>query len=462
MLAGHRKAREAFLLAVNPALGAMREFRLSRQESSVGSDESNDLVVRGATISRRHALIRRRRSRWQIIDNGSTNGTYVGDQKAIVWITLRDGAEVRFGGARFVFRLGNASGARTISDFPVRRRSSGLRMVVVLVVTGLVSGFAVTQYFLYHSYQRENALFRSAPTVQGQAQPRLKSKGVSESSNHLPAVRAAHSSLWLKRVNYWRGIAGLAAVSGVAKLSAAAEEHSRYLVKHALEGKVDALAAGGAHTEEPSDPWYTPTGLAAAQNGDVAPPCEGCLLLSASQHIDDFLAIPFHRMPILDPQITEIGYGSYTERGLQAAMLYLPVPPEAETTFKQPIEFPPGGSSVGFATYQPGSEWPDPLSSCPGYVAPTGIPITLELGRWLIAEVSSYSVKAGNQTFESCVFNASTYNNPSEDAQTRARDILKAYGAIVLIPRQPLASSQTYTVSISANGKTYSWSFSVE
>lgn len=460
MLGGRRKAQEAFLLAVNPAARATRELKLSRPESSVGSDESNDLVIRDGTVSRRHALLRRRRSRWQVVDNGSTNGTYVGDQKAVDWITLHDGEEIRFGGARFVFRSRKAPGALATSDFPVRRRSSRLRTVMVLVAVGLVSGFAATQYLLYRSYQRQVAFPRSTPTGQELAQPRPRSKAVSESPNHAPTARVSSTSSWLERLNYWRALAGLTAVSGASKLSTAAQEHSRYLVKHALEGKLDELAAGGAHTEEPSDPWYTPAGLAAAQNGDVDPPCRGCPLLSAAQQIDDFLAIPFHRLAILDPQITEVGYGSYTEGGLQAAVLYLPVPPDAGTTFKQPIEFPPNGSSVGLAAYQP--EWPDPLSSCPGYAAPAGIPITLELGRWLVAQVSGYSVKAGHQNLESCVFNASTYKNPSTAAQTRARNILKAYGAVVLIPRQPLASGQTYSVSISANGKTYSWSFSVE
>gem|GEM_PF-5696142 len=58
----------------------------------------------------------------------------------------------------------------------------------------------------------------------------------------------------------------------------------------------------------------------------------------------------------------------------------------------------------GLAAYEP--EWPAPLSKCPGYVPPAGIPITLELGRWLVANVSDYSVKTENQVLvESCVFN---------------------------------------------------------
>lgn len=96
MLGGRRIAQQVFLLAVNPAARATRELKLSRPESSVGSDESNDLVIRDGTVSRRHALLRlrRRRGRWQVVDNGSTNGTYVGEKKAVAWITLHDGEEI--------------------------------------------------------------------------------------------------------------------------------------------------------------------------------------------------------------------------------------------------------------------------------------------------------------------------------------------------------------------------------
>jgi hypothetical protein len=250
--------------------------------------------------------------------------------------------------------------------------------------------------------------------------------------------------------------------SSAPELKAAALEHSRYLVKHMVEGKEEELEGGGAHTEDPSDPWYTPEGLAAGQNSDVDPPCRHCLILSASQEVDGLVAVPFHRLRILDPAVTKIGYASYTEAGLQGAvLLYMPVPPDAGKTFTTPIEFPPDGSRIGLAAYQ-SNEWPDPLTSCPGYAAPTGLPITLQLGRWLVANVSDYSFKVGNQTLRSCVFDASTYDNPDNGTQDLAREILKDWGAIVLIPQLPLTSGQTYTVSISANGSTYSWSFSVE
>lgn len=454
-LGGRRKPQGASLLAVNPAARAARELKLIRLESSIGSVESNDLVIRDGSVSRRHALIQQNGRKWQVIDNGSTNGTYVGDRKAVDWIELRDGAEVRFGGARFIFRSSGASGARATRDLKVKPRASGLRALTVLIAAALVISFGGTQYYFYRWYEAKMGHTQSSPS----AQPSPKLVAMAESSNHPPAAR--ESSAWLERVNHWRTLAGLRAIVSDPELNAAAKDHARYLVKHALEGKADELDGGGAHTEDPSDRWYTREGLAAAQNSDVDPPCRGCMLTSASEHVDGLVAVPFHRVRILDPAVTKGGYGSYTENGLQGAVLYMPVPPEDAATFAHPVEFPPDGSSLGFAAYQSG-EWPDPLTSCPDYNAPTGLPITLQLGRRLVADVSDYSLREGTQTLESCVFNASTYNNPDEDTQSLARDILKGWGTAVLIPRQPLASGQTYTVSITANGETYNWSFSVE
>ena len=164
MLSWARKASEASLLAVNPTAGATRDIKLGKSECSVGSETANELVIPDSTVSRQHALIRLHRGRWQIIDRESSNGTFVGDRKATKWISLRDGEEVRFGGARFIFRLGKAPGVRNASGSLVRRRGSILRAIIVLVAVGLVIGFAATQYFLYRSYQRQEALSHNAPS----------------------------------------------------------------------------------------------------------------------------------------------------------------------------------------------------------------------------------------------------------------------------------------------------------
>lgn len=279
MLGGGRKVRQALLLSVNPTDRAAREFKLSKSQCSIGSQESNDLVIRDGSVSRRHALIRQHRHKWQVIDNGSTNGTYVGDRKAVDWIELRDGAEVRFGGARFIFRVGGASAARGTRYLPVKPRPSRLRALTVVIAVGLVGGFAAKQYYLYRSYEAKALNAHSAPSVQ----PSPKSVTVAEATNHAPTTRG--SPAWLERVNHWRALAGLPAVASAPELNAAAKEHARYLVKHVLEGKADELYGGGGHTEDPSDQWYTPEGLAAGQNSDVDPPCRGCMLTCKSHDL---------------------------------------------------------------------------------------------------------------------------------------------------------------------------------
>jgi uncharacterized protein YkwD len=446
---GVLRKKEAFLLAVNPLTHATGRIGLTRSGSSVGNEPSNDVVIHDSTVSRCHAVIRRRHGKWQVKDNRSTNGTYVKGQNAGHWTTMHDGEEVRFGGASFVFRSRPVSAARITSGFRrPRKRAAGLRAIIVVIAAGLVGGFAATQYFLFRSYQQRvdsppADSPRATPAGQKLAQaapPRGHSRTSATQSGALSTTLAS-----LERVNYWRALENLAPVSSTPDLNGAALKHARYLVKHALEGKLAELAAGGAHTEDPSDEWYTPDGLAAGENSDVSPPCRGCPLRSASQEIDDLIAVPFHRFPILDPQIKRLGYGSYSEGGYQAAVLYLPISPRGPTTFEQPIEFPPNGSTVGLAVYEP--EWPDPLSSCTNYDPPAGSPITIELGSWLTTQVTSYSVKTEDQTLDSCIFNDATYNSPNAGETLRAHDALRAYGAVALIPRQPLTSGRTYSVS---------------
>ena len=70
-------------------------------------------------------------------------------QRVTRWTTLRDGQEVRLGGARFVFH----SAARVTSGLFLLQRFSKLGAILAVVVTALVVGFAGTQFFLYRKYQ---------------------------------------------------------------------------------------------------------------------------------------------------------------------------------------------------------------------------------------------------------------------------------------------------------------------
>ncbi|MCA9986489.1 MAG: hypothetical protein KDE59_19405, partial [Anaerolineales bacterium] len=125
-----------------------------------------------------------------------------------------------------------------------------------------------------------------------------------------------------------------------------------------------------------------------------------------------------------------------------------------------PIYFPGDGSVTPIVRHSL-YEWPDPVDSCSGYTRPTGPPIILQLGDGaLTPSVSSYTFMAGDRRLAACVFTETSYTNPDPYAQSNGRYLLGAQDAIVMLPRSPLEAGQAYTVTIIANGQTYSWSFS--
>ena len=123
------------------------------------------------------------------------------------------------------------------------------------------------------------------------------------------------------------------------------------------------------------------------------------------------------------------------------------------------ILFPTDGSTVPVGKIE-SFEAPDPLSSCPGYKVPIGLPITLQLGSGYRGRMQSYSITGPTGVVETCAFDWLTYQNPDASTQEHARELLRAFGAIILIPRQPLING-TYKVAVSTWRQNFSWSFAV-
>ncbi len=155
MLGERRKKKHSALLAINPSGNATRELVLDAPEYTLGSGPTVQLIVRDNSVSRRHASLRLKRGRWQVIDQGSANGTFVDDRKASEWVTLRNGQEVRFGGARFVFESDARTGSNPVrTSYRSRRKAlSGLRALIVLILVSLVVGFGTAEYLIYRSYK---------------------------------------------------------------------------------------------------------------------------------------------------------------------------------------------------------------------------------------------------------------------------------------------------------------------
>jgi hypothetical protein len=132
-----------------------------------------------------------------------------------------------------------------------------------------------------------------------------------------------------------------------------------------------------------------------------------------------------------------------------------------ELGYDTPIVFPGNGSGVPLSRYG-GSEYPNPLTSCPGFREPAGLPIYIMRGK--PTELSDATVVDDQGVSQQlCILSASTYRNAQDgEAQHLGRSVLDSYGAVVLIPRSPLQYGHGYNVSArTTDGQSFKWSFRV-
>ncbi len=258
---------------------------------------------------------------------------------------------------------------------------------------------------------------------------------------------------WLAYVNYYRALAELPPVTENVDWSYGDWLHARYMVKNDVVG----------HTEEPGNPWYTPEGDEASKFCNVM--VSSNVDSTDEDAIDLWVQGAFHRVVIIDPALLQVGYGSYREADggwqMGAVLDILRGLGSIPTSVVFPIAWPSDGMTV-FLRSHDGCEFPDPLISCPGYSAPSGLPIILQVGPGnLTPSVTLHSFMQGSTSLEHCVFDETSYTNPDGSLQSLGRGILDSRDAIVLIPREPLAPGGRYTVSITADEQTYTWSFTV-
>lgn len=257
---------------------------------------------------------------------------------------------------------------------------------------------------------------------------------------------------WLNYTNLFRTEAGLPPLQEEPAWSVASEAHSRYTVK------TDIVS----HSENAGDAWYTEGGHEAAQNGNLA----ATVWLDAPPEwaIDYWISAPFHGLPMLDPQLTSTGFGWYRENDggtvFAATMDVLRGLDQSLDHDSYPVIFPgDGGTTWVLKSFLP--EWPDPLTSCPGYTKPTGPPIYVQFGPGSGApQVGATSIRQGDRVLDHCTFGETSYANPDASAQNSGRRILDVRDAIVLVPRLPLEAGKEYTASVVAGGVQYTWSFS--
>lgn len=95
-------------------------FELHSALTNVGRGEHNDIAIKDESVSDSHAKIQRRADGWWIVDQGSTNGTYVGGRRVQGEQRLEGAPDLRFGGIKMSFRpaavpVEDAGGTRAIA-----------------------------------------------------------------------------------------------------------------------------------------------------------------------------------------------------------------------------------------------------------------------------------------------------------------------------------------------------------
>ncbi len=255
---------------------------------------------------------------------------------------------------------------------------------------------------------------------------------------------------WLRYANLFRLEANLPQLTENPDWSEGARLHSIYMVK------TDQLW----HGEDPASPWFTQPGTDAGENGNISA-SDWAGEAEPTWAIDYWISAPFHALPLLDPELHTVGYNSYREQvGAFVVAATIDIKRgqgDLSPEITYPLPFPRDGGQTWVLKHGL-PEFPDPLTSCPGYLRPVGPPIVLQIGPGDgTPAVSDHSFKQGEQELEHCLFDETSYVNPTH--QDTGRLLLDKRDAIVLMPRRPLEVGKTYSVSIVVNGETVSWSF---
>jgi pSer/pThr/pTyr-binding forkhead associated (FHA) protein len=80
-----------------------REHFLSKETVSIGRAVESDIVITSRRVSREHAQVRRDGRRLVLFDMGSTNGTFLNDERVLTPTELRDGDRISIGNVLLVF-----------------------------------------------------------------------------------------------------------------------------------------------------------------------------------------------------------------------------------------------------------------------------------------------------------------------------------------------------------------------
>jgi len=256
------------------------------------------------------------------------------------------------------------------------------------------------------------------------------------------ATSPAASGGWLTRFNTWRANTGLSLLTENSTWSVGDYDHAVYMVKNDLV----------THYETPGTPYYTIDGDTAARNSNIF--VSSSTGTTDEQAIDWWMQAPFHAMGMMDPRLSQTGFGSYREvkSGWDMGAAVDVVRGNSFSGGQYPVYFPGNGATEPLTSYG-GGEFPDPLQACPGYSLPTGLPVFVQVGGNVTTVAGPVHSFTGNGVpLNHCVI---------DSTNSAVGSYLVARGGVILIPQQPLQTGVKYVVALTVNGQPYTWSFTV-
>ncbi len=520
--AARGRIREPRLVEINR--DHPRTFALGAAETTIGSDPANQIVLAEPTVSRRHAVIRRSGRRFTVADLESSNGTFVNGRRIAKPARIRPGDEVSIATSRFRLEAALRSNARTtfvglmvllaaamaiIAVYQFRADWRQIERAEDYVASPTASASpapipaAVARTATPTPTATRTATRRATPSATRTPHPRRSPRAAVARRTRrptpsptatptppasptpisivsptrtitpgfptpVPIPPPSAASNWLGALNAYRAMVRLDPVTLDAKLSAGDLAHAKYLVtNYASEISRGESLGGGMHREDSSRPGYSEAGREAGLHSDVnewvAIPGSR---KTVSWAIDSWMTAPFHRANILNPALHRVGYGEDCARGVCVAVMNTTDGADTASaygaTYPRPIEFPSAIAPIDLRELF--GEWPNPLTSCPGYAMPAGLPISLQIGANVDAKLSAYSLTVtsgadAGSVEPACGFDATSYANPERLAQDIARGVMKGFGQVIVVPKDPLLRATQYRIEMTVNGKPYAWTF---
>ncbi len=100
-----------------------QEYTLSEAEATIGRSSNNDIMIDDPEVSRRHARILRQGIAFQIVDWGSTNGTFVNGRRVTSPTPLQDGDSVELGESVSMIFWQTDANIPPVPQKPIERQS---------------------------------------------------------------------------------------------------------------------------------------------------------------------------------------------------------------------------------------------------------------------------------------------------------------------------------------------------